>query len=56
MTDRHRTILQVAIITGSGQGLGAAAAKLFATHGAKVVVHDIDVVKAREVSMNDSAP
>ncbi len=34
--------LQVAIITGSGQGVGAAAAKLFAEHGAKVVVTDID--------------
>lgn len=41
--------LQVAIITGSGQGLGAAAAKLFALHGAKVVVSDIDATKAEQV-------
>ena len=33
---------QVAIITGSGRGIGAAAARLFAEHGAKVVVSDRD--------------
>jgi 3-oxoacyl-[acyl-carrier protein] reductase len=33
---------QVAIITGSGRGIGAAAASLFAAHGAKVVVSDRD--------------
>jgi 3-oxoacyl-[acyl-carrier protein] reductase len=33
---------QVAIITGSGRGIGAAAAKLFAKEGAKVVVSDLD--------------
>ena len=33
---------QVAIITGSGQGIGAEAAQLFAKEGAKVVVQDID--------------
>lgn len=33
---------QVAIITGSGQGIGAEAARLFANEGAKVVVADID--------------
>lgn len=33
---------QVAIITGAGQGIGAAAALLFAKEGAKVVVSDID--------------
>ena len=33
---------QVAIITGSGQGIGAEAAHLFAKEGAKVVVQDID--------------
>ena len=40
----HKGILsgQVAIITGSGQGIGAEAARLFAHEGAKVVVQDID--------------
>jgi 3-oxoacyl-[acyl-carrier protein] reductase len=33
---------QVAIITGSGQGIGAEAARLFANEGAKVIVADID--------------
>ena len=32
----------VAIITGSGQGIGAEAARLFAREGAKVVVSDVD--------------
>lgn len=33
---------QVAIITGSGQGIGAESARLFANEGAKVIVSDID--------------
>lgn len=41
---------QVAIITGSGQGIGRAAALLFAQHGAKVVVTDLDGKKAEEVA------
>lgn len=41
--------MQVSIITGSGQGLGASAAKLFAQHGAKLVVTDLDGTKAEQV-------
>lgn len=33
---------QVAIITGSGQGIGAETARLFALEGARVIVQDID--------------
>lgn len=40
---------QVAIITGAGRGIGAAAARLFAEHGAKVVVSDLDAAPAEEV-------
>jgi 3-oxoacyl-[acyl-carrier protein] reductase len=39
---------QVAIITGSGQGIGAEAAQLFAKEGAKVVVQDIDAGETLE--------
>ncbi|KAI6716160.1 hypothetical protein JHW43_001263 [Diplocarpon mali] len=43
---------QVAIITGSGQGIGAEAARLFAKEGAKVIVSDIDAAKASQVADN----
>lgn len=39
---------KVAIITGSGRGIGSATAQLFAQHGAKVVVTDIDPKPAEE--------
>jgi NAD(P)-dependent dehydrogenase (short-subunit alcohol dehydrogenase family) len=35
----------VAIITGSGRGLGTAYARLLAERGARVVVHDVGVNK-----------
>jgi len=41
---------QVAIITGSGQGIGAEAARLFGNEGALVVVSDIDAEKATSVA------
>lgn len=41
---------QVAIITGSGQGIGAETARLFANEGAKVVVADVDAKKAEGVA------
>lgn len=39
---------KVAIITGAGRGIGRAAASLFAAHGARVVVSDIDAGPAGE--------
>lgn len=36
---------KTAIITGSGQGIGAECARLFANEGARVVVCDIDASK-----------
>jgi 3-oxoacyl-[acyl-carrier protein] reductase len=41
---------KVAIITGSGSGLGKAAALLFAENGCKVVVADYNVMAAKEVA------
>ena len=41
---------KVAIITGSGRGIGAAAAQLFAEEGASVVVNDLDPAPAEETA------
>ncbi|KAI9725275.1 MAG: hypothetical protein M1828_003289 [Chrysothrix sp. TS-e1954] len=41
---------QIAIVTGSGQGIGAETARLFANEGARVVISDIDAKKAEEVA------
>lgn len=41
---------KIAILTGSGRGIGAAAAKLFAAHGAAIVVSDLDPVPAEETA------
>ena len=41
---------QVAIVTGSGQGIGAEVARLFANEGAKVVVSDVDGTKAAQIA------
>ncbi|MEK6408087.1 MAG: SDR family oxidoreductase [Acidobacteriota bacterium] len=39
---------KTAIVTGAGRGIGRATAELFAQHGAKVVVSDIDPLPAGE--------
>lgn len=41
---------KVAIVTGSGRGIGAATARLLAAHGAKVIVSDIDPAPAEETA------
>ncbi|KAI8989451.1 hypothetical protein BDB01DRAFT_718382 [Pilobolus umbonatus] len=41
---------EVAIITGSGQGIGKSCAELFAREGALVVVTDIDAAKSDQVA------
>ncbi|MFT5166524.1 MAG: NAD(P)-dependent dehydrogenase (short-subunit alcohol dehydrogenase family) [Saprospiraceae bacterium] len=41
---------KVVIITGAGSGIGAASARLFATHGAKVVLADINLENAAMVA------
>ena len=38
---------KVAFITGAGMGQGRAASRLFAAHGAKVVVADVDAAAAQ---------
>ena len=41
---------KVVIITGAGSGIGAATAKLFGTHGAIVIVSDINLENAQKVA------
>ncbi len=41
---------KVAILTGSGRGIGSAAAKLFASEGAMVVISDLDPNPAEETA------
>jgi 3-oxoacyl-[acyl-carrier protein] reductase len=41
---------KVAIITGSGRGIGREAASLFASEGARLVVNDMDPEKAQEAA------
>ncbi|KAI9020985.1 hypothetical protein CLU79DRAFT_754593 [Phycomyces nitens] len=46
---------EVAIITGSGQGIGKSCAEMFAREGALVVVTDIDAAKANQVASDINA-
>jgi meso-butanediol dehydrogenase/(S,S)-butanediol dehydrogenase/diacetyl reductase len=41
---------RVAVVTGGGGGIGAATARLFAQHGAHVVIADIDAELARQTA------
>ncbi len=40
---------KVVVITGAGSGIGAATAALFAEHGAKVIVSDLNMERAQSV-------
>jgi len=41
---------KIAIVTGSGRGIGAATARLLAQHGARVIVSDLDEEPAQETA------
>jgi NAD(P)-dependent dehydrogenase (short-subunit alcohol dehydrogenase family) len=41
---------RVAVVTGGGAGIGAATARLFADHGAQVIVADIDTERAHQTA------
>jgi 3-oxoacyl-[acyl-carrier protein] reductase len=51
MENEYRLLVgKTAIITGAGRGIGAAAARLFAAHGANVVMAELDNEPAEQVS------
>jgi len=56
MTDYRLLQGKSAIVTGSGRGIGRSVAKLFAEHGASVVINDIDadVARATAGEINDA--
>ncbi len=43
---------KVAILTGSGRGIGAATAKMFGAEGASVVVSDLDPAPADRAALD----
>nr|WP_307813223.1 SDR family oxidoreductase [Streptomyces sp. N35] len=46
----HTVQNKAVVVTGAGGGIGAALARRFAAEGAKVVVNDIDVAKAKTIA------
>src|ERR1700690_14781 len=55
MSDTFSVTDKVVVITGAGQGIGRAFAKTFASGGAKVVIAERNVEKAREVEREIAA-
>ncbi|HLG15618.1 MAG TPA: SDR family oxidoreductase [Blastocatellia bacterium] len=56
MSDFRLLVGKSAIVTGSGRGIGRSIARLFAEHGASVVINDIDsdVAEATAKEINDA--
>ena len=55
MSDTFSVTDKIVVITGAGQGLGRAFAKTFASGGAKVVIAERNVEKARDVEREIAA-